>query len=39
MIGGDRRFLSRESAIAAAEVFAGNNIAVTLLPDDVPTRS
>ncbi len=37
MIGGDRRFLSRESAIAAAEVFAGNNIAVTLLPDDVPT--
>lgn len=37
VIGGDRRFLSRESAIAAAEVFAGNNIPVTLLPDDVPT--
>ena len=37
VIGGDRRFLSRESAIAAAEVFAGNNIGVTLLPDDVPT--
>ncbi|KAJ8140395.1 hypothetical protein OY671_006415 [Metschnikowia pulcherrima] len=37
VIGGDRRFLSRESAIAAAEVFAGNNIAVTLSPDDVPT--
>ncbi|MBD5786581.1 NTP transferase domain-containing protein [Cellulosimicrobium terreum] len=37
VIGGDRRFLSRESAIAATEVFAGNNIAVTLLPDDVPT--
>ncbi len=37
VIGGDRRFLSRESAVAAAEVFAGNNIAVTLLPDDVPT--
>jgi phosphomannomutase/CTP:molybdopterin cytidylyltransferase MocA len=37
VIGGDRRFLSRESAIAAAEVFAGNNIAVTLLPEDVPT--
>jgi phosphomannomutase/molybdopterin-guanine dinucleotide biosynthesis protein A len=37
VIGGDRRFLSRESAIAAAEVFAGNNIEVTLLPDDVPT--
>lgn len=37
VIGGDRRFLSREAAIAAAEVFAGNNIPVTLLPDDVPT--
>ncbi len=37
VIGGDRRFLSRESAVAAAEVFAGNNIPVTLLPDDVPT--
>lgn len=37
VVGGDRRFLSHESAIAAAEVFAGNNIPVTLLPDDVPT--
>lgn len=37
VIGADRRFLSRESAVAAAEVFAGNNIPVTLLPDDVPT--
>lgn len=37
VIGGDRRFLSRESAEAAAEVFAGNNIPVLLLPDDVPT--
>ncbi len=37
VIGGDRRFLSRESAEAAAEVFAGNNIPVHLLPDDVPT--
>lgn len=37
VIGGDRRFLSRESAEAAAEVFAGNNIPVRLLPDDVPT--
>ncbi|MGV1003904.1 MAG: NTP transferase domain-containing protein [Candidatus Nanopelagicales bacterium] len=37
VIGGDRRFLSRSSAEAAAEVFAGNNIPVTLLPDDVPT--
>jgi len=37
VIGGDRRFLSRESVEAAAEVFAGNNIPVTLLRDDVPT--
>ena len=37
VIGGDRRLLYHESAIAAAEVFAGNNIGVTLLPDDVPT--
>ena len=37
VIGGDRRFLSKESAEAAAEVFAGNNIPVILLPDDVPT--
>ncbi len=37
VIGGDRRFLSHDSAIAAAEVFAGNNIPVVLLPDDVPT--
>ena len=37
VIGGDRRFLSRDSAVAAAEVFAGNTIPVRLLPDDVPT--
>ena len=37
VIGGDRRFLSREAAVAAAEVFAGNDIPVILLPDDVPT--
>lgn len=37
VIGGDRRFLSAEAAVAAAEVFAGNNIPVVLLPDDVPT--
>jgi len=37
VVGGDRRFLSEESKIAAVEVFAGNNIPVTLLPDDVPT--
>ncbi|MEA4945109.1 MAG: NTP transferase domain-containing protein [Propionicimonas sp.] len=37
VIGGDRRFLSWESVVAAAEVFAGNNIDVQVLPDDVPT--
>lgn len=37
VIGGDRRFLSAESVVAAAEVFAGNNIDVQLLTDDVPT--
>jgi phosphomannomutase len=37
VIGYDRRFLSRQAAEAAAEVFAGNNIPVTLLIDDVPT--
>jgi len=37
VIGGDRRFLSRESVLASAEVFAGNNIPVTILADDVPT--
>ena len=37
VIGGDRRFLSAESVRAAAEVFAGNNIPVSVLTDDVPT--
>ena len=37
VIGGDRRFLSRDSAIAAAEVFAGNGVPVRLLPDAPPT--
>ncbi len=37
VVGGDRRFLSRESVDAAAEVFAGNNIPVYRLTDDVPT--
>jgi phosphomannomutase len=37
LIGFDRRFLSRQAAEAAAEVFAGNNIPVTLIPEDVPT--
>ena len=37
VIGFDRRFLSDRAAEAAAEVFAGNNIPVTLLAEDVPT--
>lgn len=37
VIGGDRRFLSKESVLAAAEVFAGNGIGVKLLTEDVPT--
>ncbi|HQY99729.1 MAG TPA: NTP transferase domain-containing protein [Propionicimonas sp.] len=37
VIGGDRRFLSRESVTAAAEVFAGNGIGVHVLTEDVPT--
>lgn len=37
LIGYDRRFLSKQAAEAAAEVFAGNNIPVTLLSEDAPT--
>ena len=37
MIGYDRRFLSDYAAIAAAEVFAGNNIHTILLKEDGPT--
>jgi len=37
IIGYDRRFLSRQAAEAAAEVFAGNNIAAVLLAEDAPT--
>ena len=37
IIGYDRRFLSDRAAEAAAEVFAGNNIPVTYLIEDVPT--
>ena len=37
LIGFDRRFLSRQAAEASAEVFAGNNIPVTLLAEDAPT--
>jgi phosphomannomutase/CTP:molybdopterin cytidylyltransferase MocA len=37
LIGFDRRFLSNRAGEAAAEVFAGNNIPVTLLSEDAPT--
>jgi phosphomannomutase len=37
IIGYDRRFLSRQGAEAAAEVFAGNNIPAVLLREDAPT--
>jgi phosphomannomutase/choline kinase len=37
IVGYDRRFLSRQAAEAAAEVFAGNNIASILLTEPAPT--
>ena len=37
LIGYDRRFLSDCAAVAAAEVFAGNNIRAVLLNEDAPT--
>jgi phosphomannomutase len=37
VIGFDRRFLSDRAAEVSAEVFAGNNILVTLLSEDAPT--
>jgi len=37
IIGFDRRFLSKQAAEAAAEVFAGNNIPTILLTEDAPT--
>ncbi len=37
LIGYDRRFLSSQAGNASAEVFAGNNIPVTLLSEDAPT--
>jgi phosphomannomutase len=37
IIGYDRRFLSRQAAEAAAEVFAGNNIPAGLCTEDAPT--
>ena len=37
IIGYDRRFLSRQAAEAAAEVFGGNNVPTILLAEDAPT--
>jgi phosphomannomutase/CTP:molybdopterin cytidylyltransferase MocA len=37
LIGYDRRFLSKQAAEAAAEVFAANNIPTMLLNEDAPT--
>ena len=37
VIGFDRRFLSDRAAEVAAEIFAGNNIRVIFLAEDVPT--
>jgi phosphomannomutase len=37
VVGYDRRFLSDRAAEVSAEVFAGNNIPVTLLSEDTPT--
>lgn len=37
LIGYDRRFLADAAAQASAEVFAGNNIPVILLPEPAPT--
>ncbi|HVF54750.1 MAG TPA: phosphoglucomutase/phosphomannomutase family protein [Pyrinomonadaceae bacterium] len=37
VVGFDRRFLSEEFAVRAAEVLAGNGIGVTLFEGDVPT--
>ncbi|MGE5141678.1 MAG: NTP transferase domain-containing protein, partial [Rudaea sp.] len=37
LIGYDRRFLSNRAAEASAEVFAGNNVPVVLLPEAAPT--
>jgi len=37
IVGYDRRFLSRQAAEAASEVFAGNNIPTILCSEDAPT--
>lgn len=39
VIGYDRRFLSKEFAACAAEVFAGNGFTVILTPEPTPTPS
>ena len=39
IIGYDRRFLSKEFAARAAEVFAGNGFSVVLTPEPTPTPS
>ncbi len=39
VVGYDRRFLSKEFAGCAAEVFAGNGFSVTLTPEPTPTPS
>ena len=39
VIGYDRRFLSKEFAARAAEVFAGNGFSVVLTPEPTPTPS
>jgi len=37
VIGGDRRFLSSDAALAAAEVMAGNGVHVRLITEPAPT--
>lgn len=37
VVGYDRRFLSREAALWAAEVFVGNGIPITLVDRPAPT--
>ena len=37
VVGYDRRFLSRQAAEAACEVFAGNNVPTILCSEDAPT--
>jgi phosphomannomutase/molybdopterin-guanine dinucleotide biosynthesis protein A len=37
IVGYDRRFLSRQAADAACEVFAGNNVPTILCAEDAPT--